>query len=371
MGIEPKGSGFAHEAMMRGGKRMKQGNVSGWTAAVAILALVSATRAQEADSVVGSRGTATFGTITEMSPTEISISSPTGDKKFSVNEVRKVTFKHEPRELRNARNAIDKDRFESARSMLEEIDTDDISRSEILQEIDFYKALCDTRLSLTGGGDKAAAVRALRAFEKNPAYENSYHHYEVIELLGELAMALASFENAVEYYGKLSEAPWPEYKIRAYGLQADALVASEQYAAAIEKYDQVLNSSLDDAETRQQKLRATLGKAVCLAETGQPDQGISNVLEVIEQNDSRDNPQLFARAYNALGTCYLRADKPEDALLAFLHVDLLFNRPPAAHAEALYHLSKLWRAMNRAERANRARSVLVDRYSGSRWANRK
>lgn len=350
---------------------MKPRNVLGWTAVVAILAVASAAGAQQTDSVVGSRGTATFGTITEMSPTEISISAPGGDKKFSVNNVQKVTFKHEPRELRSARNAIDNGRFESARSMLEEIDTDDISRPEILQEIEFFQALCDARLALTGGGDKAAAVRKLRAFEENPAYKDSYHRYHVIELLGDLATSLASFENAVQYYGKLSEAPWPEYKLRAHVLQADALVASEQYAEAIEKYDQVLDSNLDDTETRQQKRRATLGKAVCLAETGEPDQGIRDVLEIIQENDSHDNPELFARAYNALGTCYLKADKPEDALLAFLHVDLLFNRPPAAHAEALYHLTKLWRDMNRAERANRARSVLVDRYSGSPWANRE
>lgn len=344
--------------------------------AVCITLTLSATlpatvRARETDSVVGSRGTATFGTITSMSPTEIAVSSPTGDKKFSVNNVQKVTFKNEPRELMNARNAIQKGRWESARDMLDEIDTEDISRRETLQDIEFHKAYCDARLALVGGGDKIGAVKALRDFENDPANANNYHYYEVMKLLGDLATALASFDNAVEYYGKLSKAPWPEYKIQAYVLQGDALRASGKYDEAMETYDQVVASTLDDAEARQQKLLATLGKAVCLAETGRAEQGINNVLDIIKENDSRDNPQLFARAYSALGTCYLKADQTQDALLAFLHVDLLFNQPPEAHAKALYHLGKLWRSMNHAERANRARSTLVNRYSGSPWANRE
>jgi tetratricopeptide (TPR) repeat protein len=321
--------------------------------------------------VLGSRGTPTYGTITSISPNEIAISSNNGNKKFPVNDVQKVTFKGEPRELRSARDAIKKGQLETARSILEEIPVDDIQRPEILQDIEFFKAYCDGRLALTGGGDKVAAVLALRAFEEKPENKNSFHYYEVMELLGDLAVALASFDNAVEYYAKLGAAPWPEYQVRAGVLQANALVAGGKFTEALTKYDAVLNASLDDNDAREQKLLATLGKAVCLAESGQPQVGIESILKVIAENDSREKPQLFARAYNALGTCYLKADKPQDALLAFLHVDLLFNQTADAHAEALFYLSDLWRTVNKAERAIRARSVLENRYSGSPWANRK
>lgn len=351
---------------------MKQAMIWGVIAATALVASPGAARAQQQfDSVLGSRGTPTYGTITSISRTEIEIDSTTGDKRFSVNEIQRVTFKGEPRELRAARESIKKGQLESARAGLDEIDTTDITRKEILQDIEFYKAYCDGRLALVGGGDKAAAVRALRAFEADSANQNSYHYYELMELLGDLAVALSSFDNAVIYYGKLGEAPWPDYKMRASVLQANALVASEKFSEALRKYDEVLSASLDDATAREQKLLATLGKAVCLAETGQPEPGIESVLKIIEENDSREKPQLFARAYNALGTCYLKAGKPQDALLAFLHVDLLFNQTPDAHAEALYYLCDLWRTVNKSERSIRARSVLENRYSGSPWANRK
>lgn len=350
---------------------MKQSKVLGWAAAGAVLALGAVSQGQQFDSVVGNRGTPTFGTITSISRTEIAISSTNGNKKYPVNEVQKVTFKGEPRELRNARDSVKKGQLEAARSGLEEINTDDISRHEILQDIAFYKAFCDGRLALTGGGDKGAAVKALRAFEIDTAKKDNFHYYAAMELLGDLAVALSSFDNGVVYYGKLGEAPWPDYKMRANVLQANALVAGEKFTEALKKYDEVLAGSVDDVEAREQKLLAALGKAVCLAETGQPQQGIDSVLKIIEENDSRAKPQLFARAYNALGVCYLKAEKSQDALLAFLHVDLLFNQTPDAHAQALYYLTDLWRTVNKSERAIRARSVLENRYSGTPWANRK
>jgi tetratricopeptide (TPR) repeat protein len=350
---------------------MRRGRTWIGIAVATILLLTAGARAQQFDSVVGTRGTTTFGNITEISRTQVALTANTGNKQFPVNEIQRVTFKGEPQELRKARDAIRKGQLEDARALLQEISTADITRTEILQDIQFYKAYAEGRLALTGGGDKAAAVRALRAFESDPAHQNSFHYFETMELLGDLAVALSSFDNAVRYYERLSEAPWPDYQLRANLLQADALVAAQKYPEALAKYEAVLAMGLDDAEARERKLVAVMGKAVCLAEAGQPQQGIGSILEIIQENDSREKPQLFARAYNALGTCYLKSDQPHDALLAYLHVDLLFNQSPEAHAEALYHLSQLWHVVNKAERANRARSVLKSRYSGSSWANRE
>jgi hypothetical protein len=80
---------------------------------------------------------------------------------------------------------------------------------------------------------------------------------------------------------------------------------------------------------------------------------------------------LFGRAYNALGRSHLLAKRDKDARLAYLHVDLLFYGNPEVHAEALYHLSKLWDGANRAERAVTARNLLTTRYAGSPWAKLK
>ncbi|MHB8866674.1 MAG: hypothetical protein ACYC6N_30305 [Pirellulaceae bacterium] len=327
--------------------------------------------AQQLDSVVGDRGVPTFGTISEITRTQITIDTNQGKKLFPVNEVQKVTFQGEPRELRNAREGILRGQLENSRSDLEKISTDGISRKEILQDIEFFKAYCDGRLALVGGGDKAAAVRALRAFIERPDNAQSYHYYAAIELLGDLAVALASFDNGIKYYSQLSEAPWPDTQMKGAVLEGNALLSSQRYAEALAKFDAVLAAGVDDARAREQKLLATLGRAVCLAATGKPEEGVALVMKIVHEHDSREKPGLFAKAYNALGTCYLKANQPQDALLAFLHVDLLFNQDPDAHAEALFYLSSLWRDANKSERALQARSLLESRYAGSPWANKK
>ncbi|NLX55984.1 MAG: tetratricopeptide repeat protein [Planctomycetaceae bacterium] len=336
-----------------------------------LLAMPLAAQGQQSDSVVGDRGVPTFGTITEITRVQITVDTPQGKKLFPVNETQKVTFKDEPRELRNARDGILRGQLENSRSDLEKISLDGITRKEIRQDIEFYKAYCDGRLALVGGGDKAAAVKALRAFVENPANNASHHYYTAIELLGDLAVALASYDNGIKYYSQLAEAPWPDSKLRATILEANAMVASGRYEEALARFDSALAASLDDARAREQKLLATLGRAVCLARLGKPEEGIALVTQIIDENNSQEKPVLFARAYNALGTCYLQANKRQDALLAFLHVDLLFNQDPDAHAEALYHLSALWQETGKSERALKARSLLESRYSGSPWANRK
>ena len=66
------------------------------------------------------------------------------------------------------------------------------------------------------------------------------------------------------------------------------------------------------------------------------------MIEQMIQDTDPEQKELQARAYNALGDCYERAGRTKDALLAFLHVDVLYSTVPDAHAEALSHLVKLW-----------------------------
>jgi tetratricopeptide (TPR) repeat protein len=342
----------------------------GLSLAAAIL-LPGIAGAQQLDSVVGSRGTPTFGTVAEMTRDQVTMETRQGKKQFAVNEIQKITFGDEPAELRRARESILRGQLESARADLDRIVVSDVRRKEAVQDIEFYKGYCDGRLALSGGGDKGAAVRQLRTFLEDPANENSYHYYEVVELLGDLAVGLSSYDNAVKYYDMLAEAPWPDYQMEAAVLSARAMVANGKFDEAAAKYESALAMGIDDARARELKQFATIGKAVCLAETGKPDEGAAMVTSIIAENDSQANPELFGRAYNALGTCHLKADRPKEALLAFLHVDLLFYQDPDVHAEALYYLSDLWGAVNESDRAVRTRSLLKSRYSGSPWANRK
>jgi hypothetical protein len=104
-----------------------------------------------------------------------------------------------------------------------------------------------------------------------------------------------------------------------------------------------------------------------MAETGKLDEAVGMIEKIIKDADPEEK-ELHARAYNALGSCYERAKKTKDALLAYLHVDVLYNSVPEAHAEALARLAPLWQAVGQEAHAREARETLEQRYAGSRWA---
>ncbi len=332
------------------------------------LSLPAVALAQLEDQIYTSGGAPTRGTITAMSPTKVTIDTTGGTRELTVNEIRKINYGGEPGELKSARDAAARGQLEDALESLNKLNPADAPRDVIKQDIEYYKGYCQGKLAMTGGGDKAAAATNLLNFVK--ANSGSYHFFEAAELLGDLALGLQSYDAAVKYYGSLANAPWPEYQMKSAVLVASALRAQDNFAGALAKYDEVLGMGLDTAEATEQKLLAQAGKALCLAETGKPEDGIAIVEKVIADNDPQQSPILFGRAYNALGACYRKQGKTKDALLAYLHTELMFNSEPETNAEALYHLSELWASVNRSDRAVRARGLLKDRYSGSAWAKK-
>ena len=222
--------------------------------------------------------------------------------------------------------------------------------------------------AMTEGGDKTAAATAMLTFARNNP--NNYHFYESAEVLGDLAVSSAKFAEAAKFYGPLENAPWGDYQMRAKNAVGRALLEQKDYQTALSKFEEAAAIDLATPEAVREKTFALIGKAQCQAELGKPDEGITLLQDLIAKNDPADQ-FLFARIYNALGRCYLKANKPKDARDAFLFTDILFTADPDAHAEALYHLSKLWTDLNKSDRAVAARNTLRERYPGSIWNSRE
>jgi tetratricopeptide (TPR) repeat protein len=324
--------------------------------------------AAQFDQVYGFKGSPASGIITETSsPTEVVIDVSGAPRSIPVNEIRRITLADDPADLRRGRDAVLSGQIESGYEDLRKVNAADIKRALTKADLEYYLAYCQGKLALTGGGDKAAAAKAMLAFVG--ANVKSHHYFEAAELLGDLAVSLESYDGAAKYYGAIAEkAPWPDYKMRGAVLKARALVRKGDFAAALTEFDAVIAAGVDTPEAMQQKLLAQAGKASCLAGTGAPEEGIKIAEDIISKNSPEDNAELFGRTYNALGACYLKAKKPQDALMAYLHVDVLFYSNPEIHAEALYNLSKLWLALKKQDRADSARNLLTDRYAGSVWA---
>jgi tetratricopeptide (TPR) repeat protein len=329
--------------------------------------LPSPARAQR-DVVVPVTGSRLTGTILATSPVAVEIDVTGTKRTIEVRDIENVFFTEDPRDLVTARSRVESGQYEDALGVLTRIDMSTVTRDLVRQDIEFYKGVASARIALSGGGDKSAAAKTL--IDVIAANPNNFHNFEAAELVGDLAFSLGRYDAASEYYQKLAQAPWPEYQLRAKVLDARALLAQDKPQEALQRYDEVLASTVDSAAILAQKTFAQIGKSVCMAELGKPDEGLAVVEAIIRDNDPQGNAELFARAYNAQGLCHLKANRPKDALLAFLHVDLLFNSDYDAHAQALYYLSQLWTTVGRSDRAVAARSLLKSRYAGTVWASK-
>jgi tetratricopeptide (TPR) repeat protein len=317
------------------------------------------------DRVRTTRGSES-GRVTGMTPLEVTIDKASaGTQQVPVNEITSIVFHREPAELSQARINARNGGYATAQDALQKIDVAAVDQDFVKQDIQFYRALCEAKLALGGTGDIGEAGRALNGFvRKNP---NNYHYLEAVEVMGDMLMASDKWQSAQKQYSELGKAPWPEYKMRAAVLVGRTLQAKGDHADAIAEFDKVLQMRGDGKDVETQQLAATLGKAESLSATGKVDEAEAMIEQVILEADP-EQQELHARAYNALGRSYEQAGKTKDALLAYLHVDVLYSTVPEAHAEALSHLDPLWRAIGQGERAREARQTLEEKYSGSRWA---
>lgn len=316
------------------------------------------------DQIYQAKGTPSKGNIKAMGKDEVMLEMSGAERPFAVNEIQRISYSDEPTELTNARNATLQKNWNVAESELKKLDGQTFPRDLIRQDVEYYKALCLAKRAMTEGGDKDGALAAMLQFARtNP---NNYHFYDSAEILGDLAVSAGKYPEAVKFYGPIENAPWGDYKMRAKNAVGRALVAQNDFQGALGRFDEVLAIDVSTAEAGREKQFATIGKAQCAAELGKPDEGIALLQDIIAKNDPADGV-LFGRTYNALGRCYLKANKPKDARDAFLFTDILFPNEPDAHAEALYHLSKIWTDLNKTERAVAARNTLKEKYAGSPW----
>ena len=319
------------------------------------------------DSIKLVGGKTVSGEITDMTSRQVTVKSRGKTKPLPVNEIVSITFDGSPNSLNLARLAVRNGRYEDALKTLGKIKMEEIKRDLVKQDVAFYKGMCAARLALAGSGEVQAAGKQMNDFIRS--YPENYHWLKANELVGDLLVAKKSFGHAAGYYDKLAKAPWPDYRMRAGVAIGQAKLAEGKTQEARKTFESVLAIKASGKAAQTQKLYARLGMARCLSEEEKTDEAVKLVQEIILRADPEES-RLLAKAYNALGTALRKAGKTNDALLAFLHVDILYSSSPEEHAEALANLAELWNEVHKPQRAVQSRETLEKRYKNSRWSTR-
>ena len=120
-------------------------------------------------------------------------------------------------------------------------------------------------------------------------------------------------------------------------------------------FDKVIANEKEDALSKAQAQAAKMGKASVFVAMKKFDEAVRLIESILQQADPDDAGDM-ARAYNILGNALRQQGKNKEALMAFLHVDLLYSSAADAHAEALFNLAELWDliAQNRSGRSCQA-----------------
>jgi len=305
-------------------------------------------------------------------------------KQVPVNEILFIDYTGDLPVMKTVRQRAAVGQYADALDKLEK-NTATAERSEVNQDIAYYKAFCVAKLALAGTevtldekklGVTEAGGMMLAFLKDNPT---SYHYFEATEIIGDLLVAKKLYAKAEEYYGKLEKAPWPDYKMRAGVAIGRSLLHQGKLQEATAAFDKVMATEAEGSLPQIQRMAAYLGKAEVMLASKKPADAIKLIDTFLQKALGEDSPlqsgsksnvensPLLAKAYNILGTAERQAGHAKAAVLAFLHVDLLYSGVPDAHAESLANLADLWGELRRIDRADEARRVLKEKYPNSPW----
>jgi tetratricopeptide (TPR) repeat protein len=325
---------------------------------------IAADAAYSLDQIQKKTGEYVRGNIESMTPTVITLSANGASREIPVNEIKRIQFENSPQSLQDAQKALLDGEYEKGADALANEIVED-KRPEVAQEIAFCKAYCAAMLTLSGDVETTEAGKQLASFLKQ--YPNSFHYYTACETMGDLCVTAGKLDAAQQFYSKLNQAPWPDFQIRAQVALGRAYLAQNNASAADKSFDEALANGAPGALAEAQRTAAQIGKARCMILNDNPEGALRNLGEIIDKLDDR-NPEIAAMAYNAQGTAYRKAGKPDKAVLAFLRVHLMYSLQPDAHAEAVANLEKLFNETHKPKHAQEMHSILNDRYKSSRWA---
>jgi tetratricopeptide (TPR) repeat protein len=338
----------------------------------ALAAALSATTGFSADTINRKGGKPPLrGTVESIGKTAVVIKTGLRkDKPVSVpvNEIDGIDWDSSPPTLSSVRTAEANGDYATAIKGYEDfLKGDKLKNDKVKTDLQFFIARAKAKQALGDPTKIAAAIGGLEDFrKKNP---DSYHHYGLLALQGDLQIAAKNYAAASATFSQLGNAPWDDVKLRARCAEARLLIAQNKPDQALPIYESVLKQATADPLMKPLKNQASLGKAACLQQTSKNDEALG-VLKTVITGATAAEAELLAEAYTLQGDSYRALGRSKDALLAYLHVDILFAREAKYHPKSLYYLSQLWAEVGKPVRAGTAKARLKAEYPNSEWAKR-
>lgn len=318
-----------------------------------------------ADSITRRDGTRASGEITGGTKTELTIKPSVGEPvTISAADIAVIDWDAATGDFKLGISDENGGRLDSALQRVTKSQTETTDASDLLKlEFQFVIARINTRMAFADAGKVDSAIGLLEAYRK--AGKDHFRFYEATNLLGQLQLAKPDLAAARAAFGELAQAPSNDYQLAAQIAQGRILMAEGQQDAAVAEFDKAIAAAGEQAR----KFEALLGKAKALVNLSKHDEALA-VLDEVTAKAPPTASALQAEAYVLQGNSLQAASRNKEAVLAYLHVDILFPRETAYHAESLFHMARLWKTVQAPERGVDAEAKLTSLYPNSEWAKK-
>lgn len=323
--------------------------------------------------IVFRKGTTTRigGEFKSQTKEELVLMSGPGNKqetKIPSNEIDRVEWDGEPASMKLARSAEERGNLQDALTKYQEVAPEvQAAQGNLKTDLEFLIARVTARLAKADPARIDEAIQKLEAYRA--AHPNSFRYYDVLLLLGESYLAKEDYGKAEPAFKELEQAPWDDYKMASRIAQGRLLLRKDDVAGAQALFKSVADQPAKTDAEKARQYEARLGVATCHQRQGRFKEAADELDLIIKQAPATDT-KTMGEAYLRKGDNLLAAGQKKDALLSYLHVDVLFSGEKNLHAEALYHLSNLWNEVAQPGRAAEARAKLTGDYPNSDWAKK-
>lgn len=305
------------------------------------------------------QGGAVRGTVQAESPAEVVVSLGNSTIKVPTDQIASVEYQGQPASMQLGETRERAGQLVEAAAEFKKAAAEAGNKPFVVQAALFREAKCLADLALTDPGRVKEAVGRLSAFLQ--AHPNSRHAAGARETLARLQLHAKDYQAASASVAELAKLPLSAD--RAAILQARILVKQGDHAAADAEINRLVEALPEGSAQRRE---ARLIKVEALIGEKKFNDAESLVRQIIADAPAEDAPAQ-APAYNALGDCLLAANRPKEALLAFLHTDLLYSRDQEEHPRALRQIELLFRRLGQTARADEYAQRLKQDYPNSPW----
>ncbi|NNJ27280.1 hypothetical protein LzC2_33820 [Planctomycetes bacterium LzC2] len=330
-----------------------------WPVAVALLAFVAVPAL--ADDVTRRGGELLRGSITSASRAELTIKPPADPAEtVPAAEIVEVSWDGEPATMGRTRGREARGGLEDALTGFREALPEMASIGPLAKaDGEFLVARVLGKMALNDPARRAEASSALEQFVKdNPDH---FRTDAALRLLAEVQAAAGDVDEAAATVEQLKQSPSPEYQTAAAVAEGELALKRGDADAALAAFDAVLQNAEGRAAAE-----AKIGRAAALGRLNKHPEALT-VLDGVLSEAAANDAALRASAHVRRGESLQATGETKPAILEYLKVDVLYPGASAAHAESLYHLSRLWTTAGFPERAAESAAKLKTDYPNSDW----